>query len=64
MPHGSRVVVLVPSIDLGNYRFLPPAAGPAAIPSVLGRGRRQCSIVLRRLVEPASDAGLGNDPPA
>ncbi len=37
MPHGSCVVVLVPSIDLGNYRFLPPAAGPAAIPSVLER---------------------------
>ena len=37
MPHGSRVVVLVPSIDLGNYRFLPPAAGPAAVPSVLER---------------------------
>ena len=38
IPLGSRVVVLVPSIDLGNYRFLPPVAGPAAIPSVLARG--------------------------
>ena len=38
IPHGSRVVVVVPSIDLGNYRFLPPVAGPAAIPSVLARG--------------------------
>ena len=38
IPHGSRVVVVVPSIDRGNYRFLPPVAGPAAIPSVLGRG--------------------------
>jgi hypothetical protein len=32
--NGSRVLVVVTSIDLGNYRFLPPAAAPAAIPSV------------------------------
>jgi hypothetical protein len=32
--NGSRILVVVTSIDLGNYRFLPPAAAPAAIPSV------------------------------
>ena len=73
IPHGSRVVVVLPSIDLGNYRFLPPVAGPCRYPlraregvdgAEVGRSKQNTckrgasATAAPKRLEPGTDSGV------
>jgi hypothetical protein len=68
IPRGSRDVVLVPLIDLGNYRFLPPAARPRRYPlrareGVVRRARRRVPRRAERRARLGRCAGLKGKTP-